>query len=339
MNVPADTYTIAVDAMGGDDSPAQPVRGAVLAARRHGYRLLVVGATDNVRAELERLDTRGLNVEVVGAEGVVAEGESPLRALQAKPRASVAVAADLVRSGQAQAMVSMGSTGATMAAAVLALGTFPGLDRPALGGPFIALAPRTTIMDLGAQIDCRPSQLLSFGALGSTFARLFLHISAPRVALLSVGSEESKGNRQVQDAFPLFRTSGLNFIGNIEGHDLFLDRADVVVCDGFVGNILLKFTEGLAAAAARLLGSALGDHAPTASQLQGLAASAEAAGGPLFGVNGTVVIGHGRSSADGVAGAIHRAAEVVRSGLVQAMREDLAQVRRQANVESPLWDG
>ncbi len=326
-------YTIALDAMGGDDAPAAPVKGAIVAARDTGVRVLLVGDPDAVRGELGRHATDGLQLEVVPSEGVVMEGEQPVRALRQKPRASVAVATGLVKEGTADAMVTMGSTGAAMGAAVLALGLFPGLERPTLGGPFISLAPRTSLIDLGTQLDCRPSQLLSFAVLGCTFSRLFLRIHEPRVALLSVGAEANKGNRQVQEAYPLFEASGLNFVGNIEGHEVFLDKADVVVCDGFVGNVLLKYTEGLGHATARYLSEALGPDAPAVQHLRGLASAAEGAGGVLFGVNGSVVIGHGRSRAESITGAIAMAQRMLELRLVENMRQELALVLQRTPVD------
>ena len=324
-------HTVALDAMGGDQAPAEQVKGAVMAAREHGVRVLLVGDSSLVQAELDRWDHNGLALEVVPSEGVIMEGEPPARSLRAKPKASIVVATELVRQGQADAVVTMGSTGAAMAASVLAYGLFPGLDRPALGGPFISLAPRTTIMDLGAQIDCSPAQLLSFAALGCTFSRVFLNITDPRVGLLSVGAEEGKGNRQVKAAYPLLKASGLNFVGNVEGHDLFLDKTDVVVCDGFVGNVLLKFTEGLAEAAAQYLRTSLGSDSPAVRRLHELASEAESAGGPLFGVNATVIIGHGKTKAEGVASSIGRAKDALGLGLVDSMRTDLEWVLEHAS--------
>ena len=248
-------YTIALDAMGGDLAPAVPVEAAVIAAREYDAAIALVGDEAAVTAELAKHDAGGLPVQVVPSEGVVSEDEAPARALLSKPRASIAVAVGMVKAGQSHAAISMGSTGGTMAAAVLALGMFPGLERPTLGGPFIGLAPETTIIDLGANVDCKPAQMLSFGALGASFERIYHGKESPRVGLLSVGSEDGKGNKQVQEAFPLFRASGLNFVGNVEGHEIFADKADVLVCDGFVGNVLLKYTEGLAAAAGRYLAS------------------------------------------------------------------------------------
>ena len=315
--------TVALDAMGGDTAPAEQVKGALLAIER-GVRVLLVGDREALEAELARQGAGGGAAEVVPSEGVVAEGENPVRALRANPRASIAVAAGLVRERRADALVSMGSTGASMAASVLALGMFEGLDRPALGGPFVALAPGVSIIDLGSQVDCRPSQLVSFAALGAAFARAYQGVAEPRVGLLSVGGEQGKGNRLVQEAYPLLERSGLRFVGNVEGHEVFLDKADVVVCDGFTGNVLLKYTEGLAEAAGRHLARLLGADAEAVRAIRGLAANAESAGGPLFGVNGVVVIGHGRSSAAHYANAIVRAAEVAERGVVEAMRSEMA---------------
>ena len=324
---------IALDAMGGDGPPAARVEGAVAAARELDVEVALVGDEAALTAELERLGAEGLALRVVPSNGVIAEGEHPALALRRKPESSIAVTLGLVKSGRAQAAVSMGSTGATMAASVLALGMFPGLERPTLGGPFIGLAPRTTIIDLGANVDCKPSQLLSFGALGASFTRAHLGVDDPRVGLLSVGAEEGKGNRQTQEALPLFQASGLNFVGNVEAHEIFTGRADVIVCDGFVGNVLLKYTEGLAAAAGRYLASSLGPDSPAAQAIAGLADAAEGAGGPLFGVNGDVIAGHGRSSAQSIARSIGLARRMLSIGLQDAMRADLA--RALARAEAP----
>ena len=322
--------TIALDAMGGDGSPAARVEGAVAAARELDVEVVLVGDEEAVRGELARCGADGLPIVVQPSEGVVAEGEHPALALRRKPSSSIAVTLGLVKAGRAHAAVSVGSTGATMAASVLALGMFPGLERPTLGGPFIGLAPGTTIIDLGANVDCKPSQLLSFGALGASFTRVHLGVDDPRVGLLSVGAEDGKGNRQAQEALPLFQASGLNFVGNVEGNEIFTNRADVIVCDGFVGNVLLKYTEGLAAAAGRHLASKLGPDHPAVQAIAGLADAAESSGGPLFGVNGVVIAGHGRSSAASIARSIGVARRMLSVGLLDAMRDDLARVLARA---------
>ncbi len=327
-------YTIALDAMGGDLAPGVPVEAAVIAAREYDAAIALVGDEAAVSAELAKHDSSGLLVQVVPSEGVVSEEEAPARALLRNPRASIAVAVGMVKTGQAHAAISMGSTGGTMAAAVLALGMFPGLERPTLGGPFIGLAPETTIIDLGANVDCKPAQMLSFGALGASFERIYHGKESPRVGLLSVGSEDGKGNKQVQEAFPLFRASGLNFVGNVEGHEIFADKADVLVCDGFVGNVLLKYTEGLAAAAGRYLAGRLGPDSPAVQAIAGLASMAEGGGGPLFGVNGAVIAGHGRSSAQSIARSVGLACFALDRNLVETMRDDLAQALVRAEVGS-----
>ena len=326
-------YTIALDAMGGDFAPAVPVEAGVMAAREHDVAVALVGDEAAVSAELAKHDATGLPVQVVPSEGVVSEDEAPARALLSKPRASVAVAVGMVKAGQAHAAVSMGSTGGTMAASVLALGMFPGLERPTLGGPFIGLAPETTIIDLGANVDCKPAQMLSFGVLGASFERFYRGKESPRVGLLSVGSEDGKGNKQVQEVFPLFRASGLNFVGNVEGHEIFAGKADVLVCDGFVGNVLVKYTEGLAAAAGRYLAGRLGADNPAVQAIAGLASAAEG-GGPLFGVNGLVIVGHGRSGAQSIARCVGLACHALDSNLVETMRDDLAQALGRAETGS-----
>ena len=318
-------YTIALDAMGGDGAPREQVKGAAVAAREHWVRVLLVGDAAALERELANLDTT-LPLEVVPSEGVIVEGEPPARALRSKPNASIPLASRLVKEGEAQALVTMGSTGAAMAASVLDFGLFPGLERPALGGPFISLAPKTTIMDIGAQIDCKPSQFLSFAALGCTFAKYLLGVPTPRVGLLSVGAEEGKGSRQVKEAYPLLQASGLNFVGNLEGHELFGDKADVVVCDGFVGNVLLKFTEGFEAAVERHLSHGLGPDSSATRGWQNVSGVAEWGGGPLFGVNRAVVIGHGRSTAEGVANSIGRAKHMLDLDLITVMRQELEAV-------------
>ena len=183
---------IAVDAMGGDNAPADVVSGAVEAAREGGVQILLVGDPTQVQAELSKQDTAGLPIAVVPSEGVIVEGEAPAMALRQKPRASVLVATGLVKQGKAHASVSMGSTGAAMAAAAVVLGLSEGVDRPAVGGPILGVAPKTIIIDLGTNVDCRPAQLLSFAVMGDVFARQFWAVEHPRVALLSVGEEAAK---------------------------------------------------------------------------------------------------------------------------------------------------
>ena len=319
--------------MGGDNAPTETVRGAVDAAEQCAVDVLLVGDLDALKPLLP--STMPDSLRVIPSDGVITEDDQPLEALRGKPRASIAVAAGLVKEGMADAYVTMGSTGAAMAAGVVALGCLEGVDRPALGGPFLGLAPRTVLLDLGTSVDSRPSQLLSYGVLGSVFSKVFLGIEEPRVALLSVGSEESKGNRQVREAHQLFRESGLRFIGNVEGVDVPLGRADVVVCDGFVGNILMKFAEGLGMAVVGYLRSAAGSGEGSRDgllieKLSQLTNYVEhMGGGPLLGLNGVGIVGHGRSKAASVTAGIEMARMALQRDLVGTMSRELARVRRE----------
>ena len=324
---------VAVDAMGGDHAPSEVVKGAVAAARTQPVQIALVGDQSAIETELASCgvtDPQDSRITVVPAKGRIGDDEHPLQALRSKPDASVVVATKMVKGGAADAVVSMGSTGATMASGALVLGMLPGLERPCIGGPFLGLAPRTVLLDMGSSVDCRTPLLLSFAAMGSVFASGFLGIENPRVGLLSVGSEEAKGNRQVQEAYQLFKDSSLNFVGNVEGMDFFTGKADVVVCDGFVGNILLKFTEGLGATISHYLRTVLQDKLP-GDQLDSLVYNVWEAnnlprkmGGPLFGVDGAVVVGHGSSTAEGVSGAIDTARRLVELDLVESFRSQLA---------------
>ena len=332
---------VAMDAMGGDYAPGETVKGAVAALEKQNIELLLVGDAAAVAAELDKYDLNGKAVRVVPSVGKIGDDEHPMYAFRQKPDASVIVGTKLVKAGQADVLVSLGSTGASMATAALVLGMMEGLERPCIGGPFLGLAPSTVLMDLGSNVDCRPSQLLNFAALGSVFAHRFLGTESPRVALLSVGSEQSKGNRQVQESYELFAKSHLNFVGNVEGMDFFGDKADVIVCDGFVGNILIKFTEGMGTALGGYLARQLSPHMSedqmrkVFNDLWQTTNLPRTMGGPLFGVNGAVIVGHGSSRADGVAGAINTAVRYVEMGLLDSMREELAELGRNGLLGEP----
>ena len=322
---------VAIDAMGGDFAPVETVKGALQALRSVNAELFLVGDPGLVQEELSKYNTAGLPVTVIPSEGKILDDEHPLQALRQKPRSSVMVATQLVKQGQADVMVSMGSTGASMACAVLSLGLMEGLERPCLGGPFLGLAPNTVLVDIGSNLDCRPSLLLSFAVLGAAFAHTYMGIENPRIGLLSVGAESAKGNRQVQESYQLFQDSHLNFIGNVEGMDFFTDKADVIICDGFVGNILVKFTEGMGGALADFVRERL-TGAVDSSVVEGLADDLwettnrprTVGGGPLFGVNAPVILGHGSCRANGVEGAVRTAVRYVNVGLLEIMRNELA---------------
>ena len=322
---------VAVDVMGGDFAPVETIKGAIMALDSTDAELVLVGDPEAIELELAKYDIAGRPIAVVPSEGKIGDDEHPIQAMRHKPRASVVVATQLVKEGEADAIVSMGSTGAAMASAVLALGLMEGLERPCLGGPFLGLAPNTVLVDIGSNLDCRPGLLLSFGALGVVFARTYMGIENPRVGLLSVGAEAAKGNRQVQESYQLFRDSHLNFVGNVEGMDFFTNKADVIICDGFVGNILIKFTEGMGGALAAYLNENLSQVLDpeavrkVASDLwETTNRPRTVGGGPLFGVNGAVILGHGSCRAEGVAGAVRIAVRYVRVGLEHIMRDELA---------------
>ena len=330
MSTENDEFRVAIDVMGGDHAPEVPVKGAILAARNIGAKVFVVGDPDQVAPELEKYETSDLNLTLIPSEGYIKDAEAPATALRQKPKASILVATELVKRDMADAVVSMGSTGGSMAAAVVILGTIDGIDRPAIGGPIVGSAPKQTILDLGSNIDCRASQLLGFGVLGSVFNKLLLDVENPRIGVLSVGSEDRKGNALSKETSDLFRKSGLNFIGNIEGNDLVTGKADVVVCDGFVGNILLKLVEGLGQGLAKNLEGFLKGKIPSdqiVALIQRLYKENNVVdsrgGGPIFGVNGVSIIGHGSSSSETIERAVSLAKMCVETRLIQEMNNQV----------------
>ena len=323
---------VAVDTMGGDFGPPETVKGALEGLDTHNIELLLVGDQNLLESELAHYDIKNKPVKVVASVGKIGDDEHPIEGLRRKPQSSILVATKLLKSGDADLLVSMGSTGASMASSVFILGLMDGLERPCIGGPFLGVAPRTVLVDMGSNIDCRPPLMLSFAALGSVFSQKFLGIENPRVGLLSVGSEAAKGNRQVHESYQLLQESHLNFIGNVEGMDFFTGRADVIVCDGFVGNILMKFTEGLGTALSHYVEQRLADHLPAAelakvsSDLWETTNMPRTMGGPLFGVNGMVMLGHGSCRASGIEGAIDTGVRCAQIGMVDSMRQELAQL-------------
>ena len=323
---------IAVDAMGGDYAPQEIVKGAIGAASSDGIEIILVGPEDAIHRELEKYDIAGVPIHVVNASEVIEEGESPVGAMREKPDASILVATRLVKSGEADAVVSIGYTGAVMVAAIEILGKLEGVKRPSAGGLLCRFAPRSVVFDLGPNADCKPRDLLNFAVIGSVAARRILGIDNPTVALLSNGSEEGKGNLLVKKAYQLFRQSHLNFIGNIEGNDIPFGRANVIVCDGFTGNILLKFCEGLGEAVVERVKTALDKRLPE-EEIEIVASSlfawthAGEEGAPIYGVDGVVVIGHGRSHAPQLASAIQMAKLAIESNLVEELKLELGKVK------------
>ena len=323
---------IAVDAMGGDHAPAEVVKGAVQVAGEHGVEIILIGKEAVLEKEMEKCGVSGLPLSIVNASDVIQDGESPTAALQAKPDASIPVAIRMVKEGKADAVVSMGSTGAVLVSAMEILGKLEGVRRPSAGGFVCKFAPNTMVFDLGPNADCKSRDLLNFAVIGSVVARKILHIDNPTVALLSNGAEEGKGNLLVKKSYPLLKQSGLNFIGNVEGKDIPFDRANVIVCDGFSGNILLKFCEGLGEVTGEWLRRKLEGRLPQeemaaiSEELFALTHAAEE-GGPIFGLDGIVVIGHGRAMAPQVAKAIGMARMMVEADLVPEIKRELAKLK------------
>jgi len=330
--------TIAIDAMGGDNAPEAPVEGAIKASQNDNNEILLVGDPIVLQDELKKHDSKSLPIKIIPSEGKIEDGESPAMALRQKPKSSILVSTGLVKKGLADAVVSMGSTGGTMAAAVVVLGTIEGIERPAIGGPVIGSAPNQTILDLGSNIDCKPSQLLGFGVLGSVFSELLLKVTNPKIGILSVGSEEGKGNSLTKETYSLFQKSDLNFIGNIEGNDLITGKADVVVCDGFVGNIILKLVEGLGKGlAAQLQDYLTGKIDPNniESLLKDLYqknnVTDSRGGGPVYGVNGVSIVGHGSATSGTIERAVNLARMCIETKLIEEMGKKVPAVMSTIN--------
>ena len=326
---------IAVDAAGGDLGGRNVIAGALSAARHLGFGLTLVGPNSFVRDELQRQEntiTEEVDVRVVSASQVIAMDEGP-RAVRRKPNASVKVAAEVVANGEAAAFFSAGNTGATLLAAHSVFGMMPGVDRPALATTIPTRHQDAVLLDVGATIDCRPRHLLQFAAMGTVYAKKVLGIKNPRVGLLSIGEEAIKGNDLTRDAYHLLSDSQLEFIGNLEARDLYGGDADVIVCDGFTGNVALKVSEGLVEVVEDLLRDELNRTFTT--QLGYLLSRrsyrrfrrrvdySEYGGAPLLGVAGLAVVGHGRSSIKAVRNALALTYRFVSEGFVKSIDESM----------------
>jgi len=334
---------IAVDAMGGDFSPREAVRGGLQAVAEKNLRIIFVGREQEIKEELAAAGFQGdLNdpdgpVSIVDAPEVITMDEHPATAVRKKRNSSIVVANRLVKEGEADAVVSAGNTGAAMAASLLTLGRIPGIARPAIAIPMPTLRGVTILLDAGANADCDPRDLLQFGLMGTVYAEAIMGIPSPRVGLLSIGEEETKGNRLVLESHELFKKSNLNFAGNVEGQELPKGVCDVAVCDGFVGNIVLKLTEGVAGVLFQqikeiLTGSLQGKTAALLikKDLRALNSRldyAEYGGAPLLGVQGIAIICHGRSKAKAFKNAVLFTAKAVEENLVGRIRQALEDYR------------
>ena len=310
---------IAVDAMGGDLGPSVVIPGAIEAARQTGAKILLVGNEATLDGELNRLSPSGVDLEIVHAPEVAGMDEKPSDILRRKKNASIQVACRLVRDGAAQGVVSAGHSGASVACGMFIMGRIPGVERPALASLLPTEKEPVVLLDVGATVDCKPYNIFQFGLMGDAFARDILNKESPRVGLLSIGEEEGKGNSQVKEAYELFKMAqNLNFSGNIEGRDLFTGEMDVAVCDGFVGNVALKLSEGLGLSLSRVLKRELlnSGFLPKLGSLLAKSAFrrfakvvdyAEYGGAPLLGLQNISIVCHGRSNAKAICNATRMA--------------------------------
>lgn len=306
---------IAIDAMGGDHAPAVNIDGAIEALKENSrLSIVLVGDENKIRSELEQRDRTGLSIDIRHASEVVEMDESPLTTLRRKKDSSIRVAIDLVKDGHAEAMISAGNSGVVMATALFVLGKIPGVDRPAIAAIMPSLKGHFVLIDAGANVDCRPLHLYQFGIMGEAYARCVLNIERPKIGLLSIGEEDVKGNELTRESLKLLKYGNMNFIGNIEGKDIFEGEADVVVCDGFVGNITLKVSEGLADTMSKMLKNEIMEIASGSIDPALLKESfknfrnrtdySEYGGAPLLGISKPCIIGHGRSSSKAIKNAI-----------------------------------
>jgi glycerol-3-phosphate acyltransferase PlsX len=326
---------IAVDAMGSDHFPIPDVQGAVMAAREYGVEILLVGDEARVRPVLEAQNAQGLPIHLIHAPEMLTMEDKGmqlvLKARRPQARNSMAVAIDLVKNGEADAFVTAGNTGAAMTTAYFRLGTLSGVDKPALAPVFPTSSGSCIVLDVGANPDCKPENLLQFAIMGAIYAEVVRGIQNPLVGLISNGEEEGKGNELVRAATPLLKASGLNFYGNVEGKEVIGGKVDVAVTDGFTGNVLLKTAEAVAklitdkikesirqAGPLALLGGML--VRPALGRVKQMLDPSEHGAAPLLGVNGLVFIGHGRSDAIAIKNAIRVAKEAAEADVLNRLR-------------------
>jgi glycerol-3-phosphate acyltransferase PlsX len=325
---------IVVDAMGGDHAPEAVVEGALMAASEYSTEIILTGLSETVQTILDRLDpVHKLPVQVVHADEVVEMHDLPGKVLRSKRKSSMKIGLDLLKEGTASAFVSAGNTGAVLAYSTVILRPLKGVDRPAIAIQLPTLKGNAILLDAGANVDCKTSQLFQFGIMGHVFAEYILGKENPRVGLLSIGEEDGKGNEIVKEVFQMLKASHINFIGNIEAKEVYRGNADVIVCDGFTGNIALKISESLAEMIGANLkrmfqnnwASKLGYLLlkPQLDQFKKKVDYSETGGAPLLGVNGVVIIAHGNSSPKAIKNAINRARELCEKNINEHIREDI----------------
>jgi glycerol-3-phosphate acyltransferase PlsX len=325
---------IAVDAMGGDNAPHAVVAGAVQAAKEYGTGIILVGIEELIQTELKKHhQAKTLPLEIRNATQVVDMLDSPATVFRRKKDSSIRVANELVKSGDAVAVISAGHTGAAMATSLFILGPLEGVERPAIATFMPTMKETCIVLDVGANVDCKPNHLLQFAIMGEVYAKYLLKNPNPRVGLLSIGEEETKGNELTKEAFKLLTETSLNFIGNVEGRDVMGGKADVVVCDGFIGNVVLKLSEAVAETIGLMIRENIGDNLirklgyfmmrPAFRALKRRIDYAEYGGAPLVGINGISIISHGRSSDRAIKNAIRVATKLAKSEVNKHIQEDI----------------
>jgi len=333
---------IALDAMGTDRAPKPEIEGAIQATRQDGIHVLLVGREAHLQRELANYPAAaGLPIQIINATEVIGMRDKAGQAMRAKRDSSMRVGLRLVRDRRAEGFVTAGNTGAAMAVAKVVLGTLPGVDRPGLAAVFPTATGRAAIMiDVGANVDCKPHNLEQFAVMGEIYFRSIFSKLQPRVGLLSVGEEETKGNELTFRAFHLLKALPINFVGNVEGRDLFNGNADVIICDGFVGNVALKVSEGVAQTVRYMLRESL--KATIASKVGSLLARnafkafkrrldySEYGGAPLLGVKGACIVSHGSSNPNAIKNALRVAAEYARAGITRKIEHELAHIQHNA---------
>jgi glycerol-3-phosphate acyltransferase PlsX len=325
---------IALDAMGGDHAPAATVEGAVKAVNeKNGLSVILVGDKKEIAQELKKRKYPASSIHIKHASQVVGMDESPLTALRRKKDSSIRIAVDLVKTGEAEAMVSAGNSGIVMATALFVLGKLQGVDRPAIATVMPTLKGLFILIDAGANVDCKANHLLQFAIMGQAYAKSIFNIKTPKIGLLGIGEEDAKGNELTKKTFQLLKDSGIDFLGNIEGKNIFMGDADVVVCDGFVGNIALKISEGLAEAMGKMLkreisrktmgkiGYALMRNA--FKNFKKKTDYSEYGGAPLLGISKPCIISHGRSTAKAIKNAVIIADEFNTKGVLDIISSEL----------------
>lgn len=326
---------VAVDAMGGDNAPAVEVEGAVQACREFGIPVTLVGDRDSLAAELAKHATTGLDIDIFHASEVVGMHDSASDAVRKKRNSSVRLAFELVKEGKACAALSAGNSGATMAAGMFVLKRISGIERPAIAQVFPTLKGKTLVLDVGGNVDCKPIHLAQFAIMGEVYVRYAMGTPNPSVGLLSNGEEDSKGNELTRETHALLKNTSLRYSGYVEGRDIFKGTVDVVVCDGFVGNVVLKLSEGLSEAAGKMLKneilkswiSKLGYLFVRGAfnRFKKIVDYAEYGGAPLLGINGVGMICHGGSNTKAIKNAIRFAHEYARSGVTEHVVEKLSE--------------